>query len=112
MSDYKSWKAPIQITRKYSDGVEYITRASANQLKPYFGVNEGAKWSADGHHKRVVEGVIMWVNPLAEKYLVKTPYGTRWKRDGFHTRLMCVCPECGHELTYGRLHQHMRIHAS
>ena len=112
MSTFKSWAQPIQITRTFSDGSSYVTRATANMLKPYFGLSEGASWSAEGHYKRVVEGIILWVNPLGKILPPVAPWYRKDIREGMHSRLMCVCPECGHELSYGRLHQHMRVHAS
>ena len=97
MSEFKPWKAPIQLKRKVS-GNYY--RASADQLKPVlYDMKETEKWPAEGKSVTMYDGIFFWVRSLIlARHL------------GMHSRLMCECPECGKIISYGRLHQHMRVH--
>jgi hypothetical protein len=113
MSVFESWKQPIQLSRLvdnlYHGGQSRINyRATAAQLKPYFGIKESAKWPAEGLPRRLIHGIPFWVNPLG-KIIEHTWYG-KPIREGMHSRLMCECPRCPKEMSYGRLHQHMRVH--
>jgi hypothetical protein len=111
VSRFQSWKQPIQITKQFSqDDEPYITRANANDLKQFFGLRYHENWAADGHAKLVIKGVTVWVNPLGKILDPVAPYWRKNIREGMHTRLMCLCPDCGKQLTYGRLHQHMKVH--
>jgi hypothetical protein len=114
MSEFQSWKQPIQLTRtaRTQSGGErkYTYRATAAQLKPFFGIKKSAKWPAEGTPMRVIHGIIFWVNPLGKKITVDHGWCIQHKREGMHSRLMCQCPECPKKISYGRLHQHLRVH--
>jgi len=91
---------------------KYGGEASANQVKPYFGLTESQKWPSEGIPEQTIVGIKLWVVPLGEKVTHVTNYGYRQiKRaniNGMHSRLMAECPVCKKHLSYGRLRQHYR----
>jgi len=116
---YESWKQPIQLSRmapcidmKGNKSTRRVTwRATANELKPVlYGIKETEKWPAEGCHKVMYDGIIFWVNPLGEKKIVDHGWYVQHTREGMHSRLMCQCPHCPKEISYGRLAQHLKVH--
>ncbi len=104
---FKPWKQPIQLP---SHNGKYTYRATANQLKqPLYGIKSTAKWPAKGMPAIVYDGITFWVRPLG-KIIEHTCWG-KPKREGMNNRLMCACPECHRTISYGRLHQHLKVHA-
>jgi ribosomal protein S27AE len=61
-----------------------------------FGLDRKAKWPAEGMPPRMVQGVLVAVDSLAEAKANKR----------FH-RARAQCPQCGHKLSAGRLAQHV-----
>ena len=103
---FKPQRQPIQLQ---NPNTGHYYRATANQLKPYlYGISPKVKWPAKGLPKVMCDGITFWVNPLGKK-LDRQP---RWGviREGMHSRLMCECPKCDKTISYGRLHQHLRVH--
>jgi hypothetical protein len=93
MSEFQSWKQPIQL---FNNKGSYYYRATADQLKPVlYGIKKTAHWPDCGLHKVMLQGVIFWLEPRG------------W---GKQSRLMCQCPHCPKQISYGRLHQHLRVH--
>jgi len=94
MSKFQSWKQPIQL---WHESNQCWFRATANQLKPVlYGLQVNEPWPMLGMPGKVMyDGIIFWVEPIG------------W---GMHNRLMCNCPRCPKEVSYGRLHQHLRVH--
>jgi len=82
---------------------------SANQIKAYFNLDYNEKWPAEGMDGVSVQGVWMYVKPLVpkEERVYKWHYHTAYHN--WH-RLTAVCPDCGKEVSYGRLAQHYAIH--
>ena len=106
MSKFKSYKQPIQL-QNTSTGRYY--RATASQLKPYlYGFKETVSWPIKGLPKTTLDGIVFWVNPLGQ-IIEYTRWG-RPVRKGMNSRLMCECPICSKVISYGRLHQHLRVH--
>jgi len=107
MSKFKSYKQPIQL-QNTSTGRYY--RATASQLKPYlYGFKETVSWPIKGLPKTTLDGIVFWVNPLG-KLLPRIPPFYETRREGMNSRLMCECPICSKVISYGRLHQHLRVH--
>lgn len=98
MSEFQSWRQPIQITPPWDPTSTRTIRATADQLKLIlYGIKSTAHWPLTGLPKVMKDGIILWLEPAG------------W---GKQSRLMCNCPheDCEKELSYGRLHQHLRVH--
>ena len=105
MSEFQSWKQPIQLTTEHG----HTYRANANDLKPVlYGLKTTQKWPAEGMPKVMCDGIIFWVNPLGA--VIDINWYGRTIREGMNSRLMCQCPKCEKVVSYGRLHQHLRVH--
>jgi len=94
-----SYNQPIQLQNPWWPGMTY--RATSDQLKHFFGLRQTEKWPADGMTKRTVKGITLYVRPLDRN---------TGRREGMHSRLMAVCPDCSKVFSYGRLGQHMVSH--
>ena len=109
MSEFQSWKQPIQLQHRNTG---HYYRATANQLKPYlYGISPNVKWPAEGLPKVMCDGIVFWVNPLGKKITIDLGWCVQYRREGMHSRLMCACPICDKTVSYGRLHQHLRVHS-
>ena len=103
---------PIKVTKQTFHG-PYERGATADDIKTFFGLLPSEKWPRCGMTPIIVQGIVLYVKPLKPKVMVATRYGTRLRRaEGVaHSRLMAVCPTCDKRLSYGRLHQHLTVHA-
>lgn len=88
---------------------QYGWHQSVDHMKVHFGLGAHAPWPAAGMSARVVDGVRLWVEPLQSKEERQFLWnGHRCHRNPH--RLMAECPVCGKVTSYGRLHQHLRVH--
>jgi hypothetical protein len=74
--------------------------AHSPQVRELLGLAPTAKLPPEGMSPRVIQGIVVWVNPLP-------PRGAhpRFKRSTH--RVMAQCPACSKVLSAGRLHQHV-----
>jgi hypothetical protein len=66
------------------------------QLKEMLGLSRKAKLPAAGLPEQVVQGVTVWAKPLDPNRRQRAPH-----------RMMARCPQCGKEMSAGRLFQHV-----
>ena len=68
---------------------------------------EGTRLPTEGMPPRSIQGITVWVEPLAEDRPV------RWNgREGKRSdhRVKAACPACQKIVSVGRLHQHAKVH--
>jgi hypothetical protein len=70
--------------------------AQSNHVKEMFGLRPEQKWPADGMHARQIDGITVWVMPLAFA-----------RANGAFHRVRAICPDCNRGMSAGRLHQHV-----
>lgn len=68
-------------------------------MKILLGLDPKAKLPVEGMPAREIQGITVWVEPL------KGAAPTHGKRHAH--RVMARCPVCSHEMSAGRLHQHV-----
>ena len=70
--------------------------ASSGRVKVLMGLRPEAKWPTDGLWPRVIQGVMIRVQPL--------------KAGRKRHRVLGECPVCGKVTSLGRLGQHLNVH--
>jgi len=78
--------------------------AHSNYVRSLLGLKGTAKLPTAGMPSRIIQGVLVWVNPAPTPRLGSTT-PARVIKSSTH-RVMCRCPQCGWEGSVGRLHQH------
>jgi hypothetical protein len=71
--------------------------AQSAQVREMLGLPPKAKLPREGMDPRLVQGILVWVEPIRPQC-----YGGRKVH-----RVLARCPECGKVLSAGRLHQHV-----
>ena len=94
---------PIIIDHEKSEkyGMRF-TADSAAMLK-LIGVT-GPKLPKEAIEPRYIQGIRVWVEPHVPRYSKRDP--SVELKTSKH-RVLCECPNCGHVLSVGRLHQHL-----
>ena len=72
-------------------------RADHYSIRQLLGLNSKAKLPDAGMEPREIQGLLVWVTPRYPR--------PRVGKSSKH-RVRCRCPECGQELSVGRLGQH------
>lgn len=70
--------------------------AQSHGVKILLGLDPDAKLPAEGMAPRLIQGVQIYVRPLDPKT----------SRRRVH-RVRAICPDCGADISAGRLHQHV-----
>lgn len=87
--------AHLTYTFTGSNGKDYTMRAHSQQVNDLLGLGPKGKLPVDGLPPVYIQGIRVWVNPVA---LAR-------ERKQFH-RVRCACPTCNAEVPLGRLAQH------
>jgi hypothetical protein len=102
-------RQPIKVEYVFQDGRTMQKDAFASDIKELFGLKSTQHWPKEGMPERTIQGIRLYVNPLAPLEDRTTIWRGRLARKTM-CRLMAVCPVCDRHVTYGRLHQHMVVH--
>lgn len=82
---------------KFLQHPKWPTRnAHSHHVKEMFGLRPEQKWPSEGLPARTIQGIVVWVEPLL------------LGRGKMH-RVRALCPQCQHEMSAGRLHQHVCV---
>ena len=86
---------------------------TANKVKEtYFGLRYSEPWPKEGINPRTIEGYTVYVKALVPK-AERTGLDPRWPRGVANPhRFMVICPVCDRHVSYGNLHQHIKVHRS
>jgi hypothetical protein len=77
--------------------------AQEHHLRTMFGIT-GGKWPAQGCKPREIQGIMVHVLPTDHASLINLATGK--KRSRAQHRCIAACPECGAQVSAGRLQQH------
>lgn len=83
--------------------------AQSDAVKELLGLRRNESLPAEGMSPRWIQGVEVWVRPLAEARTV-VRWGRELQRRPFALRVRCSCPQCGRDVALGRLAQHLKAH--
>lgn len=72
-------------------------RADSDAVRQLLGLPPKAKLPDAGLPGQVIQGVTVWVAPAVNHM---------FRRGGGLHRVLCLCPDCGHAMSVGRLQQH------
>lgn len=92
------WKAIATRTNIVHSPTHPEYHAHSSEVRELLGLGPKAKLPLDGMPARYIDGVKVWVNP-------HMPHASG-RKSSVH-RVRCMCPDCGQELSLGRLHQHV-----
>lgn len=77
--------------------------AQESELRALFGIT-GSKWPTQGCKPREIQGI--WVHVLPVDHFSLINWTTGKKRSRAQHRCLATCPECGAQVSAGRLQQH------
>jgi hypothetical protein len=85
--------------------------AHHSDVREMLGLSPKAKLPKNGLPAREVQGITVWVEPAAPAVYAYKPgfYVPRKVKSSTH-RVRALCPQCGQEVSAGRLHQHAKMH--
>lgn len=76
--------------------------ANAAEVAELLGLKgKGSHLPVAGLEPRIIQGVVVWVDPVPEPERKRT-----WRDKSSTHRTRCQCPDCGQQLSVGRLKQH------
>jgi hypothetical protein len=81
-------------------------QATSGEVKEMFGLKKTDPWPDAGMPKRVVQGFICWIDPIAPVQINKN--GREYRP--FRIRARMFCGICGDEQPIGRQQQHAQVH--
>ena len=93
---------PNHIKSVWYQSPRYSCAAQSNELCQMLGLAPKQKLPVEGMEPRLIQGILVWVNPLPE---VKLDWRGRPQRR-FTLRVRARCPQCEKEFAASRLIQH------